>query len=906
MGGVLGGLIVRHPGRSAVVGVAAALLLFTTTVRLSGGDFALPATTGFELEAADRFTAIITDSEESVFDELSQTAGPVPATPPPSGAAGAPAPEPEVVARSGLGASSGAEGTVMRSDVRGERRGAAMERSRRREEVRDGAEHRANEPSALAALGQRSAGDAGEDRLGRGGRLSEAGRGDVASRDRGYVRGVGSFDSGGDANADRAYARAGEVEQEESNRPSGTVAFGRIQGQDRPAAEPGPARTLRPTTDAERGRDGDDDNGIQGSGQPGDAPVRLALGGNLRAEGEGGERLGWDDDFVHAGDEEDERAANEQGLRVPGGIDEVSNGLVAGDPAAVDGRFDYRTATTSSPPAEAPYAQALVPEEPIEETEEEVRADASALQAASAFLASWSTVENVAFREPRGYWASTYVPGDPVIRALQQRLGAVVDGSGLELARRSRTVEQPFDAPDRSAIAVYLDADSAAAEGPTRMRVQVGLRGTDRRSGRRPAMNIGVVLDLREHFDVEQASAMRALLEALSEASDIGDQFSLVVAGRPGGVLIEPGTFGYGPVSVAATQALGETAEALSDAPTLSLFDAYAAAVQRVSASDDPNAPLGSSLVLVVTPGRIGGELWGLDRAVHQAAVDGIPTSVVGVGSRIDLSELDRLALSGQGNRRLLERAADAASLVDREISAAGRAVARALRLRIRLAAGVQLIDVLGSRRLDEAQAQRVRDAEQAVDQRIARSLGIQADRGEDEDGIQIVIPAFYAGDSHVILLDVVVPGPGPVADVTVRYKDLVHLRNGVGRAHLGMSRGVREPGPLQLNVTKNLVAFGLSETLQRAGALAADGHIGRATQEVAAFNATLSGLGALVPGFDTDPGLDTDLALLGDFISALASSDAWERPNEIADSLLYAGYLKLLEPPLDTDEVTP
>jgi hypothetical protein len=39
---------------------------------------------------------------------------------------------------------------------------------------------------------------------------------------------------------------------------------------------------------------------------------------------------------------------------------------------------------------------------------------------------------------------------------------------------------------------------------------------------------------------------------------------------------------------------------------------------------------------------------------------------------------------------------------------------------------------------------------------------------------MQIVIPSFFTGDSHVILLDVVVAGPGPVADVTLRYKDLV------------------------------------------------------------------------------------------------------------------------------------
>ena len=45
--------------------------------------------------------------------------------------------------------------------------------------------------------------------------------------------------------------------------------------------------------------------------------------------------------------------------------------------------------------------------------------------------------------------------------------------------------------------------------------------------------------------------------------------------------------------------------------------------------------------------------------------------------------------------------AAQSAGLVDRELSAAARVIARAVRLRIRLAPGVRLVDVVGSERLD-------------------------------------------------------------------------------------------------------------------------------------------------------------------------------------------------------------
>src|SRR5262249_61166163 len=102
---------------------------------------------------------------------------------------------------------------------------------------------------------------------------------------------------------------------------------------------------------------------------------------------------------------------------------------------------------------------------------------------------------------------------------------------------------------------------------------------------------------------------------------------------------------------------------------------------------------------------------------------------------------------------------------------------------------------------------------------RLAGALGVAADRGADEDGIQIVIPAFHAGDAHAILLDTVAAGPGPIADVGVRYKDLVLLRNNVARAALTLPASAPAPGPLERNVSKNLLAQELAQTLTAAAA---------------------------------------------------------------------------------------
>ena len=93
--------------------------------------------------------------------------------------------------------------------------------------------------------------------------------------------------------------------------------------------------------------------------------------------------------------------------------------------------------------------------------------------------------------------------------------------------------------------------------------------------------------------------------------------------------------------------------------------------------------------------------------------------SVVSVGAGPPVDELDRLTLAGQGNRRSLTNPNDAKQLVDKELSAVSRVIARAVRLRIRLKPGVKLVNVLGSRSLSEAQAERVRKAEQSIDQRM-------------------------------------------------------------------------------------------------------------------------------------------------------------------------------------------
>jgi hypothetical protein len=513
------------------------------------------------------------------------------------------------------------------------------------------------------------------------------------------------------------------------------------------------------------------------------------------------------------------------------------------------------------------------------------------------FLAQLQAVDGLTFQSATGYWSNTYLPGDPAMRLLQARLqdwNRAQLGQNVRLEQAVRPVAQPFDGPEDAALALYLHGDTQAIQGPTRLRLQVGIKGAERQGGRRPAMNVGLVVDLRGTLDQATNGRLRALILSLERARQPGDRFSLTVAGPGGGMLVVPEQFKHGPLRVAMDRLFDPSKGA--DTPALDLPQAVTLATRSVRAGDDPSSVLGASLVLLATGAPIARDMAALEEIAHVNAVSGVPMSVVSLGGGTDLDHVDRLVAAGQGNRRILAAADEAEALIDRELHSASRAVARALRLRIRLAPGVQLVQVLGSRHLGDPQSQRVREAEQALDRRLARNLGIQADRGEDEEGIQIVIPSFYAGDSHVVLLDLVATRPGPVADVTLRYKDVIYLRNGVARAGLSIGGGPEVQGPLERNVLKNRVAWELARQTRQVSHFLAAGQVDQARALLALLSDLIQGLRQEVAGWSADPDLAADEAMLREYLTVLnspAAGDGVQR-RYLADSLRYVAYRKL------------
>lgn len=521
-------------------------------------------------------------------------------------------------------------------------------------------------------------------------------------------------------------------------------------------------------------------------------------------------------------------------------------------------------------------------------------------QLARQYLANNNSVEGVKFQPASGYWANTYVPGDPEIRLLENRLKrwdrnkiTPIIGVNTSIEQSTEQYVQPFDDPINAALAVYLHADKSAIQHSSRLRVQVGLQASKRFSGHRPLMKVGVLLDTRNINDKKKIDKIKALLNALAKAKQPGDRFSLTVTGANGGTWIKPQDFRHGSIQIA----LNNLSQAKTGAENkrLELLNALALASKQVQQDDDPSASLGSSLILFISAASLDNEINRLEKMAHINALNGITMSVIPLGKSIAAAHIDRIVLSGQGHRRFLGSPSDAGKLIENELLASSRAIARAVRLRIRLSKGVKLIRVLDSYRLDAANAQRVREAEQSIDRRLSRNFGITADRGADEEGIQIVIPSFFAGDTHVVLLDVVAENPGSIVDVTVRYKDVLYLKNGVARANLDLPNGQNMLGPLERNVVKNRLALKLSQVVRLASDRLSVGDINGALTQIQAIRDLYQGMRQEVATWNSDSELLHDERLLNQYIALLRSPVMHDGVEHLADSLRYYGFAKLL-----------
>jgi len=425
------------------------------------------------------------------------------------------------------------------------------------------------------------------------------------------------------------------------------------------------------------------------------------------------------------------------------------------------------------------------------------------------------------------YFENTYLGGSAAYAERLRKLDAAL-GEGERPYRLVVAESQPFDPPRTDGLSLHASVDATHFDDPRRVFLQVGIQGSQRYGWRRPPIDAMLVLD-----HVAFAAGPRAVIDFIAAALrrlDHTDRLGVLIAG-PAGVeevlaLTRLDT---------ARQALAHRIDTLSADPQggshLNLSDAMRRAGEILSrASESPNTIPGTQMVLILSGATSADAVRAATAEAHTLTVQGAVTSIFTSGG--DALPWWQLADAGYGNWHRLDEVGPEQAFTD-ELAALARVVARLIRVNIRLGKGAHAVRVLGTRILEAKEVERVKAREVAADRNLSKTMGISADRGDDDDGIQTVIPYFLGDDSHVILVELWLDEPGVVADVSLRYKDMVNLENAAARTSVRIGSRPQPEAPEQEWITRNVHGFLLGEELQRASLDVHNGAFGSASAAI-------------------------------------------------------------------------
>ena len=482
-----------------------------------------------------------------------------------------------------------------------------------------------------------------------------------------------------------------------------------------------------------------------------------------------------------------------------------------------------------------------------------------------------------AFLPRKLYFENTYLGGDAAFGERVRRLDEALSGRALP-HDAATGYDQGFDPPEDAGLSLTSSLDQRSLDRPGRVILQVGLAGSTRCGWRRPPLDVALVLDAPAIAeDPELPIAVAAEL-----AAQLGpqDHLAIVVAGPSPRVLLPLSpTRGLRPLLAEALDGLGAPVATSSGA----LGDAMeeAGRVLERAAVDRVTLP-GTQTVLVVARGVDGDRVAPARDVAHALTLQGMVTSVIESGQgnglwwEVNAAGYGNYHHAGDGDPRQAVRT---------ELDALSHVVARLVRVNIRLAPGVEAVRILGSRVLDEVEVDQVKTREVAADLHISRTLGVAADRGDDDDGLQTVIPYFYGGDTHVILIELWVEHPGAVADVSLRYKDMVNLDNATARSSVAVRNLPREATGEQLAVARNARGFQIGEALENASVQLGRGDLGAARGWVERARTTAVSAPAV------------DNRIIEDFANALEAPEVgWDegQRNLLEESLFVAARRKV------------
>jgi len=498
---------------------------------------------------------------------------------------------------------------------------------------------------------------------------------------------------------------------------------------------------------------------------------------------------------------------------------------------------------------------------------------------------------------PNAYVTSTYLGG----RGERERLakliadGVLVNGKQVKLAAFSKQYSQAFAIPTQTAL--RLTADTEHGRIPTqggKTHLQIGVQAIKREAPKRPPLNICLVVDhsgsMGDEGKIENARA--AAVQVVDRLAPT-DTIAVVVYDTTPTLLVSAR-------KATGKQAIQAKLRTLQPGNSTDIHAALQAGYGEVRKNLDPQA---INEVILLSDGNVTSgvsDLGAFSRLTSKAFDDGIPTTTIGMGLDYDEELMMTVAREGKGNYHFVKDAASIQDILKEELEDLTHVVAKALRLRIKLAEGVELVRVLGSAQMTEEEVASTKATERKIDQRVYRELGITEDRQhiEDEPGIKVVIPQFYMGDSHVVMLEINVPAgkrPAKIADVYLKYKDIVFRTNREVETSAKVDRATTEDqkvASIRQPVKKNLLGFETGEALQKAAAFIQRGQPGEAAK---AIDEQMVVLGVASKAWK-DPDLDKDGTLLAayrDVISGMGSQYAGDRSlgEYLAKSLTYSAY---------------
>ena len=396
----------------------------------------------------------------------------------------------------------------------------------------------------------------------------------------------------------------------------------------------------------------------------------------------------------------------------------------------------------------------------------------------------------------QGYFENTYLGGDLAFESKLKGLSTSErEALGLPGAQLKASA---LDTPNEEGVGLSVQMSEASVSGPRRVLMQVALQGSERYGWRRPPLSVVVVIDplwLRQSA-LDLTDTLTPLLNALSPVDRVALLSpTLTLAELRGGEAARDAMIR------ASEQPQPALSEAWRAGSWLTAQLQQAGRSLEQAAADPHRAPGAQAVLMLCAEGCVDARE-ALSQEAHTLNLSGVLTTVMSAPS-VGEGELWRVASAGHGGAWSLSALSveELRRVTKGELERFSRVVARLLRLSVRFPKEVALINIIGSRMLSQARAAEVKAREVAMDKRLSARLGIQSDRGEDDEGVQVVIPAFYGGDRHFITFELWVEGPGEVAEITLKYKDMVRSLNATASAAAHLSSLPLKRGPVQREV---------------------------------------------------------------------------------------------------------